>query len=181
MGLRNTRDSYGAMARAFHWLTVVLVLVAWLIGLFRGELPEANRAAAMFVHISLGLAVVGLLVLRLLWRMVDPAPPPVQTPLGRLGDIAAASMHGLSYLLLLAVPVIGIVLVFARGRPLPVFGLFEIASPWPADRAFARSIKPYHEWLAHGLMALAFIHAAAALVHHFVFGDRTLRRMAGPA
>ena len=50
-------------------------------------------------------------------------------------------------------------------------------SPWPADRAFARNLKGIHEWLAHGLMALAALHAAAALVHHWVFKDGTLARM----
>lgn len=182
MALHNSYEAYGTMARLLHWLTVVLVMVAWLIGLFHDAVPQgAPRATAMFVHMSCGLAIVLLLVLRILWRMVDRAPPPAKTPLGRLGEIAAASAHGISYLLLLAIPVIGIMLVFARGRPLPVFGLFEIASPWAADRDFARAMKPYHEWLAHALMAIAFVHAAAALVHHFVFHDSTLRRMVGPA
>ncbi|NVO17810.1 MAG: cytochrome b [Rhodoplanes sp.] len=182
MTLRNSPDAYGTIARALHWLTVVLVVAAWLIGLFHNAFPQgAARAAAMFVHMTFGLTIALLLVVRVLWRMVDPAPPPPKTPLGRLGDIAAASVHGITYLLLLAIPAIGIALLFARGRPLPVFGLTEIASPWAADRSFARTLNPYHEWLAHALMAIAFVHAVAALVHHFVFHDRTLRRMIGTA
>jgi cytochrome b561 len=182
MALRNSYETYGAIARVFHWLTVVLVIAAWLIGFFHDGVPQGPmRATAMFVHYSLGLSILGLLVLRVLWRLVDPAPPLAKTPLGRPGEIAAAAAHGLSYMLLLAVPLIGIVLVFARGRPLPLFGLAEIASPWVADQTFARAVKPYHGLLAHSLMVIAFLHAAAALVHHFVFHDATLRRMAGPA
>ena len=77
----------------------------------------------------------------------------------------------------MAVPLVGMAVQFARGNPLPVFGLFDIASPWSADRAFARNLKGIHELLAHGLLALAALHAAAALVHHWVFKDRALTRM----
>jgi cytochrome b561 len=81
-------------------------------------------------------------------------------------------------LLLVAVPIAGIVLQFARGDSLSIFGIVDIASPWPArDRAFAEGVKEVHELLAHSLLAVAGLHAVAALVHHWVFGDRTLVRM----
>jgi cytochrome b561 len=79
--------------------------------------------------------------------------------------------------LLVAVPAFGIALQFARGHALPLFGLGEIPSPWIADKAFAHNIKEAHEVLANVLVILAAFHMAAALVHHFVFGDNTLRRM----
>ena len=60
---------------------------------------------------------------------------------------------------------------------MPVFGLIDIASPWPADRAFSRSVREVHELLANALMVVAGIHAAAALAHHWIFRDRTLLRM----
>jgi len=66
---------------------------------------------------------------------------------------------------------------FARGNALPVFGLFEIASPWASNRAFARSVKEVHEVLANALVILAILYAVAALVHHWIFRDRTLARM----
>jgi cytochrome b561 len=69
------------------------------------------------------------------------------------------------------------VLQFARGGAVPVFGLFDIASPWPADRAFSRSVREIHELLADGVMILAGLHAAAAPAHHWLFRDRTLLRM----
>ncbi len=81
------------------------------------------------------------------------------------------------YALLIAIPVVGIVTLFARGHALPFFGLLEIASPWPADRAFAHKITEVHELLANAMMSLTGLHAAAALVHHYVLRDRTLLRM----
>ena len=86
-------------------------------------------------------------------------------------------MHYVLYGLLVAVPVFGIALQFAEGHALPLFGLGEILSPWPADKAFAHSLKEVHEILAHLLVILAVFHMTAALVHHVVFGDNTLKRM----
>jgi cytochrome b561 len=92
-------------------------------------------------------------------------------------DPAARIAHYSLYALLVAVPVAGIVLQFARGDALPLFGIAEISSPWLKDRAFAHSVKEVHEVLAHALVILAAIHAAAALIHHWIFRDRTLVRM----
>jgi cytochrome b561 len=78
---------------------------------------------------------------------------------------------------MVAVPVAGIVQQFARGDSLPIFGIIDIASPWVRDRAFAHSVKEVHELLAHALLAVASLHAAAALAHHWIFRDRTLVRM----
>jgi cytochrome b561 len=66
---------------------------------------------------------------------------------------------------------------FARGDAVSIFGLYEIASPWVKDRAFARSVTEVHEILANALVILAGLHAVAALVHHWILRDRTLARM----
>jgi cytochrome b561 len=178
MRLRNSADGYGAVPQALHWLTVALVVLAWVLGEFGDVLPRGPaRAAGLFVHNSAGLAILAVLVVRLLWRMVDPPPPPEPTIFGAWLDRAGRLAHYALYALLIAVPIAGIVLQFARGDALPLFGLSEIPSPWPANRAFARSVKEVHEVLANGLVILAGVHAAAALVHHWVFRDRTLVRM----
>ena len=109
--------------------------------------------------------------------MTSPPPPPLATPFDPWVGIAALSVHVLIYALLLMVPVGGIVLQFARGQSLPLFGLYEIASPWARDRTLAGLVKNVHELLAHALLILASLHALAALVHHYVLKDDTLRRM----
>ena len=80
-------------------------------------------------------------------------------------------------MLLAATPILGVLLQFARGEALPLFGVTEIASPWVRDRAFASSLKDVHETLAMILMILAAFHALAAIVHHWLWRDRTLARM----
>ena len=174
----NSSKGYGAIAMTLHWAVVVLVLGSWFSGQFGDELPRgAPRDTGLFVHISLGIAIVGFVLARLFWRLADPPPTPEQTPLGIWGERAAKTVQFAIYVLLIAVPVVGVLAQFARGHGLPVFGLFEIASPWTADRNFAQEVTEVHEVLSNIMMALIGLHAAAAIAHHYIFHDRTLLRM----
>ncbi|ABE62746.1 cytochrome B561 [Nitrobacter hamburgensis X14] len=174
----NSSKGYGAIPQAIHWLTVILVVVAWTLGLLGDELPKGTqRDAGLFVHISAGLAVIILLVVRLAWNFFNPPPSAGSTTLGIWLVRAGHAAHYLLCVLLFAVPVAGIVLQFARGDSIALFGLFEIASPWVKDRAFSGNIEEVHEVLAHTLMIVAGLHAAAALIHHWILRDQTLARM----
>jgi cytochrome b561 len=64
---------YGAIAMTLHWAVVVLVLGSWFSGQFGDELPRgAPRDTGLFVHISLGIAIVGFVLARLFWRLAGP-------------------------------------------------------------------------------------------------------------
>jgi cytochrome b561 len=178
MTLRNSSQRYGAVAIGLHWGIAAMVLVGWLTGQFGEELPSAaQRQAGLFAHISIGLALLGFVLVRLGWRLADPPPAPEATRFGPWVARAGEFAHLLIYGLMLALPVLGIMTQFARGHDLSVFGLFEIATPWTRDREFAHMLKEVHEALANGLMLLIGLHATAALVHHYVLHDRTLTRM----
>lgn len=175
--LHNTQDRYGLIARSLHWLAAACILAAWGLGQGVDAFPKAWEPGVVAWHGSFGLIVIAALLVRLGWRMLDPPPPALPDRLGPLAVRAAHATHWLLYALMLAAPVVGIVLQFARGQPLSLFGLAEIASPWPRDRAFARSVKEVHELLSNAILVLAGLHAAAALMHHYVLKDDTLRRM----
>jgi cytochrome b561 len=178
MRIRNSSQGYGAIAMALHWIVAVLVLAAWLLGQFGDELPRGTaRQTGLFAHISIGLAIIVFTTARLLRRLIDPPPPPEKSPLGVWGERAAQAVHYLLYAALFIVPAAGIVVQFAGGHALPVFGLLELPSPWPADRTFSHNTGEIHELLANTLLILVGLHAAAALLHHYVFRDRTLLRM----
>lgn len=178
MQFRNSPQSYGAVPKLLHWLTVALVVVAWLLGTFGDEIPRGGaRERGLFIHIFAGLAVLFLLVLRLLWRLIDRPPTPELTRFGSWLEFFGKLTHAALYVLLAATPILGILLQFARGDALPVFGLTEIASPWVQDRSFAHLLKEVHETVSNILIVLAAFHALAAMVHHWVLRDRTLERM----
>jgi cytochrome b561 len=177
MRLANTDARYGIVSLTIHWLTAIFVLAGWLLGTFLDDFPRTLHGPMFVAHMTLGQCVLALLVLRLAWRLVDLPLPPEKTRFGRLQEQAATLAHYLLYVLLLAVPCLGIAVQLSRGHALPVFGIWDVASPWPADRVVARAAFRTHEYLANTLVALAAIHAVAALMHHFVLGDRTLERM----
>jgi cytochrome b561 len=126
---------------------------------------------------TLGECVVLLLIARLAWRVGNPPPPAEPTRFGRVLEIAAKVTHFALYALLVIVPFVGVMVQLKRGNALPVLGLWNVSSPWPADRAIARNVLGAHEFLANALLILAGVHAAAALVHHYALRDRTLTRM----
>ena len=95
----------------------------------------------------------------------------------REAAIAPLRRHLTGVELLAVVPIVGVMSLFGEGKPLPLFGLFEIPSPWPKDKAFTEQAEEIHEILANVLLSLAALHSVAALVHHWVFHDRTLSRM----
>jgi cytochrome b561 len=81
MQIFNTPKRYGAAVQLLHWATVLLVIVAWLLGTFGDDLPRgAARSTGLFIHMSAGLAVLAIVAVRLLWRMADVPPPPEKTP-----------------------------------------------------------------------------------------------------
>ena len=181
-------NEYGPTSRLLHWLTVLLVIVAWTLGTFGEELfgegEEAGRSAAfgLNLHIWAGLAILMLAALRFPWRIANPPPPAEANEFNRWliswTDPAARLTHYALYLLLFVVPIAGILLQFSRGHALSLFGLAEIGSPFIADRGFAHNLKELHEILADLLVIVALFHATAAIIHHVVFRDSTLVRMA---
>lgn len=173
MQVFNSARRYGAVAQFLHWLTAILVIFAWVVG----NVMDDDKPPQLFVHMTAGLAVLTLVAGRLLWRLADTPPLPDATPLGIWGDRAARAVHLALYALLIAVPLAGIVTQFGEGRPLSLFGFGQIASPWPADRAFAHNAKEVHELLSNLILVVAGLHATAALFHHWILRDGTLTRM----
>ena len=169
---------YGAPLRAIHWLTVLSIIVVFGITYLEGFFARGTPARELiwWTHISVGLLLIALVAVRIPVRIVGPTPP-VSAPISRPVAIASHIVHGLLYLLLIATPFVGIYLAFLRGNEVSFFSLFTIPSPIAPDRPMARQVQEVHEWLANGLVILAFLHAAAAVVHHVLLKDDVLKRM----
>jgi len=100
----HTNTHYSIPTRIVHWLTAVLVLVAFIYGPGGSEerVYSAARDFDRQLHETLGLCVFALVVFRVLWRTIDrrPAPPPV----ARWMRVTAAIVQTALYILLFAVP-----------------------------------------------------------------------------
>ncbi len=175
MASSNTR--YGAVAQSFHWLTAILVLVAFLYGPGGSEqrVYSAARDFDRQLHETLGLCVLVLVVLRLLWRLVDKRPEPVDIApwMGRAARLMQAGL----YVLLFAVPLTAIAGAWLEGHPLTLLGGLEIAPRLAQAHAAGTLVAEVHTWLGDAILWLAGLHAAAALFHHFVLRDGVLLSM----
>lgn len=177
MHLKNTAQSYSNVTKILHWLMAVLVVTCWMLGILMDDLVKiASRTVILFAHITVGLTLLDVLVLRALWRAMS-SPPPTERPVFGIWPGVGRLMHYVLYAMLLMVPVTGILLQFSYGNGLPLYGVVEIPSPLTFDPKLANIVMEVHELSAHALMILAATHALAALVHHYVFRDRTLVRM----
>jgi len=159
---------------ALHWTTAILVVLLWLIGQTIDFAPEgALRVDYRSIHIVLGLALGVVVLARLVWRTTRAD---VLAPIdhGVLLLIARVTHWALYALLVLAVA-LGIATAWIGGES--IFNLFSIPSFDPRDRATVRMIHGWHALAANAILIVAGLHAAAALFHHFILRDTTLRRM----
>lgn len=167
---------YSGLAMAFHWLTAILVLVAFIYG--PGGSEERVYAHARDfdrqLHETLGLTVLLLSILRVAWRAFDRQPEP--EPVARWMGLLAKAVQGLLYLLLFVVPLTAITGAWLQGHPLTWLG-GEIG-PWIGpSHGVGDTLAEIHGWLGDVILWVAGLHAAAALYHHFVLKDGVLRSM----
>lgn len=122
-----------------------------------------------------GISILVLMVVRLLLRLKYPTPPIIPKPKPMMTGLAHLG-HLVIYLLFIALPVIGLVMMYNRGNPWFAFGL---TMPYASEANFERvdSLKSWHETLANLGYFVIGLHAAAALAHHYFWKDNTLLRM----
>lgn len=172
---RVSHSGYSRVAIALHWTIAVLILGNAIGGLLHEAFGPAAEASIMAVHKSIGLTVLVLSLVRLAWRMAHGFPRfPDST--SRWDAIAARATHVAFYVLIIAVPLAGWMMVSAGPRPLEWFGLF----PWPklpVSEATAGTAHDAHVLLAFTTIGLVLLHVAGALKHHFVDRDDVLARM----
>ena len=180
MTLKNTQDSWGTIAMTIHWVTAFTVIGLFALGLWMVELTYYDDwyKQAPFIHKSIGILLFLLTAFRLIWRTNNTTPTSLATHKDwekRLAHIT----HVLLYALLFCLMISGYLISTADGRSVSVFGWFEIP-------AFIYGIEhqediagEIHFYIAVILVSLASMHAAAALKHHFIDKDKTLKHMLG--
>lgn len=180
MQWRNTHARYGMVSVLLHWLVALAVfglfaLGFWMVGL---SYYDPWRQSAPDLHKSIGILLFSVMLLRVLWRLFNPAPAALSSH-SQLTRLASRLGHGVLYLGLFGVMISGYLISTADGRGIEVFGLFSVPATLtgiPQQEDIAGAI---HEYLAWGLVIFAGLHGLAAFKHHFIDRDSTLLRMFG--
>jgi cytochrome b561 len=183
MALGNTPTSYGAAARLLHWLTALLIFIAFPLGLLanRADLADAaavERAYTLFsLHKTVGMMALTIGILRIVWSLTQTRPVPLH-PERRLETGLATSAHWTLTIALIVVPISGWVAHAAEPGLAPILGPFpQTLEVVPEDPALARLAGSVH-WVATKFLAIAILlHVAGALKHARVDRDETLARM----
>ncbi|MGP1630131.1 MAG: cytochrome b [Giesbergeria sp.] len=179
MNTHTVNAHYSRCSIALHWLMAVLLVATASVIELKGIYPKgsAGRDLLKSVHFMLGLSVFGLVWLRLLARArgntpaITPPPPAWQAMLGLL-------VHLGLYVLMIGLPLLGWLALSANGAPVTLPGGLALPLlPIAESKETARWIKDLHETGATVGYVLVGLHAAAALVHHYLQRDNTLLRM----
>lgn len=173
----HNRRGFSSPAKFFHWITVLLLVVQYSIGWLMPDVKRDTQPIGLIsLHLSIGSLIVLIVLVRLVWRTTHPVPeePTARAPALRL---AARVTHWLLYSLLIAFPLMGWANASSRGWQVSLFGLVPLPPLSPTGSPLGHEMGDIHQIFAWVLIAVVALHVAAALFHHFVIKDDTLRRM----
>ena len=174
--IRNSNQSYGIVAIIIHWLSAGVIIGLFALGywmLTLGYYDTWYRLGPWW-HKSIGISLLALTLLRLVWKFSNPSPKPLGSKWERMG---VSFGHGLIYALLFVTMISGYLISTADGRGISVFDWFEVPAlitGIPNQEDIAGEV---HWYSALALVIAAAGHALAALKHHFINRDDTLKRM----
>ena len=176
---------YNSVAIAFHWVIAVLVIFMLFWGRYMTDLPKGSyeRLEGFQLHFSIGITILVLSVLRLIWRLMNPAPKLIST-MKKHEKILARGTHYLFYGLLIILPLAGWATVSTSSLDVPIifFDLFQ----WPwfpgvhdiENRKIIYEVfKQMHVTIGWLVLGLVVLHVLAAIRHALILKDGALKRM----
>lgn len=175
---KNTPLYYGAISKILHWLSAVLVIGLFALGLWMVDLGYYNKwyTTAPEYHKSIGMLLVIIIIFRLVWRWCN-IQPAADKSLSATEKKVSHIVHIVIYILLFAILITGYLIPTANNQGIDVFNWFTVPSAGSFINNQEDIAGELHEWLAFILIALVVLHILAALKHHFINKDNTLRKM----
>ena len=177
--LRNTDRHYGTVAMALHWIMALLLVGLIGLGLYMTGLPDVGfdkrKIQLILLHKEYGMLALVLALLRLAWRVGNVLPALV-AQLPDWQKVVARFVHLCFYGLMFALPISGWLMSSASGIPVYFFG-FRLPDFIAHNEYRFQLLIDVHMWLSYALIGLIVVHAGAALRHHFLSRDNTLRKM----
>lgn len=176
MRVDGATDRYTGTAIVLHWLSALLIVAGFTLGISMVDLPISRQKLEWFAwHKWIGITVFLLTCARVGWRALHAAPAPVPMPAWQ--QRSATISHRLLYVLLLIIPVSGWLYSSSTGVQVVYLNLIPLPDLVPKDKELAAVLKAVHVTLNFSMLALVCLHTAAALKHHFVDHDTVLVRM----
>lgn len=168
---------YNTLTIAMHWLMVVLMIAVYATINLRELFPKGSdpRETMKALHFMLGLSVLLFVFVRVAARLSGNTPAIVPAP-HLWQKIAANAAHVFLYLMMIAMPLLGWLILSAGGKVIPFFGL-ELPALIAENKDNAKALKDIHETIGELGYYVIALHAGAALFHHYIKGDNTLTRM----
>jgi cytochrome b561 len=180
MATSDTPHNYGSVSRLNHWIGALLVLLLLAVGLYFEDLPKGDaRRFWRGLHIAIGTMGSLLLLFRVFWRLRSKSP--LALPQAPALQLFSKLVHWLLLLAVAVMAVTGPLSIWSVGRPLAVFDLVSIPSPFGEFRAWHGPMEEIHGFTANALIALIGLHLLGVIKHQFVNRDNILARMTGRA
>jgi cytochrome b561 len=168
---------YSTPAVVLHWLVALLILAGFPLGIYMVDLPLSPDKLKLYsYHKWIGVTVFALVAVRLGWRLTH-TPPPLPDGMAVWESRASAIVHGLLYVLMIAIPLSGWLMSSAKGFQTVWFGVLPLPDLLEKDRELGDLFAGVHKALNFTLLALVILHVAAALKHHFIERQPFLQRM----
>jgi len=167
---------YGTTAKVFHWLIVALLLVQYPIGWLMRDIHRGMKpGAAMTFHVSFGMVILVLIVLRLAWRLAHPVAPESSLPPWQ--RLSSEAVHWLLYALVLATTISGWLFASFRAWSMSLFYLAPLPMLTSDNAAAGKTMDGLHQAMEWALLVMVGVHVAAAMAHLFIYRDRIMQRM----
>ena len=171
--INSNLTKWSATSRVFHWISAILLLITWAMMLLYTNL---DSKVYIGLHKAFGVSLLFWMIARVINRVFTRAPPPAAMPKWQM--LLSQLSHFALYALLIAMPIAGLLMSVYGGRPVDIFGLFQIPVFVTPDRGLARLYNDWHtDIIWPMIIAFTLMHIGAALYHQFVKKDNLMLRM----
>jgi cytochrome b561 len=164
--LKNSATNYGALSKTLHWLIALGIIMLIIVGVYMTGLDKADptKREIIGIHKSFGSLMMMLIVFRLIWLRISPAPA-LPLVFNAKEKLLTKGVHKLLYVLMLLTPFSGYIMSNAGGYPVSFFGLFELPALIDKSKAIGGFAHEAHEILAFTMLAFVVLHVAGAIKH----------------
>jgi cytochrome b561 len=171
---------YSMISKFLHWSVAGLIVAQYVLA----ELAEnakhndkiLEQLALLANHKSIGITILVLAIIRLIYRLLGPAPS-LPSSMVKWQVNASKASHLALYGLLFALPVSGWLMSSAKAYTVSWFNLVSLPDLVSPSKSLADLLHLTHHYLGEALFVVALIHILAALKHHFIDKDEVLSRM----